>query len=80
MLLSVQQCCRYSFVRHALRHQNDLGCGQGSLVRAIRRLEELMRQVAAALKAIGDVDLADKFEAGTAKIKRDVVFAASLYL
>lgn len=52
----------------------------GSLVRAIRRLEELLRQLAAALRAVGDTDLAEKFEAAIEKIKRDVIFAASLFL
>jgi ATP-dependent RNA helicase DOB1 len=53
---------------------------QGSLVRAIRRLEELLRQVAAALKVVGEVALAEKFESAIGRIKRDIVFAASLYL
>jgi len=52
----------------------------GSLVRAIRRLEELLRQVAAALRVVGDVDLAIKFDAAIDKIKRDVIFASSLFL
>ena len=53
---------------------------QGSLVRAIRRLEELMRQLAEALRNIGELDLAAVCEAGREKIKRDIIFAASLYL
>ncbi|KAI3427412.1 hypothetical protein D9Q98_010327 [Chlorella vulgaris] len=53
---------------------------EGSLVRAIRRLEELLRQVAAALKVVGEVALAEKFESAIGRIKRDIVFAASLYL
>lgn len=52
----------------------------GSLVRALRRLEELLRQLAAALRSVGDVLLAEKFEAAIEKLKRDVVFAASLFL
>lgn len=49
-------------------------------MRAIRRLEELLRQVAAALKVVGEVALAEKFESAIGRIKRDIVFAASLYL
>ncbi len=50
------------------------------MVRAIRRLEELLRQVAAALQAVGETALGERFEAAIARIKRDIVFAASLYL
>ncbi|GAB4818279.1 hypothetical protein N2152v2_005325 [Parachlorella kessleri] len=56
------------------------GVFEGSLVRAIRRLEELLRQLAGALKSVGDLDLATKFDEAIAKIKRDIIFAASLYL
>ncbi|KAG7667128.1 hypothetical protein Ndes2437A_g08843 [Nannochloris sp. 'desiccata'] len=52
----------------------------GSLVRAIRRLEELLRQLADALKAVGDMELSEKFDAAIGKIKRDIIFAASLFL
>ncbi|KAJ2701862.1 ATP-dependent RNA helicase mtr4 [Coemansia sp. IMI 203386] len=53
---------------------------EGSLIRAFRRLEEVLRQMAAAAKAIGNVDLENKFADGIVKIKRDIIFAASLYL
>ena len=53
---------------------------EGSVIRCIRRLEELLRQMCQASKAIGNTDLENKFAAGIAKIKRDIVFAASLYL
>ena len=46
----------------------------------IRRLEELLRQLASASLAIGNMELKQKFDDGSAKIKRDIVFAASLYL
>ena len=52
----------------------------GSLVRAIRLLEELLRQVSSALKLIGDTTLAEKFDTAIEKIKRDIIFAASLFL
>ncbi|RKP09548.1 rRNA-processing arch domain-containing protein [Thamnocephalis sphaerospora] len=53
---------------------------EGSLIRAFRRLEELLRQMSAAAKAIGNTELEVKFAEGINKIKRDIVFAASLYL
>ncbi|KAJ9531850.1 hypothetical protein QJQ45_022038, partial [Haematococcus lacustris] len=53
---------------------------EGSLVRAVRRLEELMRQMAEALAGVGDTTLSEKFETGAQRLRRDVVFAASLYL
>jgi ATP-dependent RNA helicase DOB1 len=53
---------------------------EGSLIRNIRRLEELLRQLAAAALAIGNSELKDMFESGANKIRRGVVFAASLYL
>jgi ATP-dependent RNA helicase DOB1 len=53
---------------------------EGSIIRVIRRLEELMRQMCAAAKQIGNAELEAKFAEGITKIKRDIVFAASLYL
>lgn len=53
---------------------------EGSIIRVIRRLEELLRQLAQASKVIGNTQLEEKFLSGTEKIKRDIVFAASLYL
>ncbi|KAJ3323503.1 ATP-dependent RNA helicase mtr4 [Boothiomyces sp. JEL0866] len=53
---------------------------EGSIIRCMRRLEELLRQLVTASKAIGNVELENKFTAGIAAIKRDIVFANSLYL
>jgi len=53
---------------------------EGNIIRHIRRLEELLRQMSCAAKAIGNTALEAKFNEGIAKIKRDIVFAASLYL
>lgn len=50
---------------------------EGSIIRGIRRLEELLRQMAAAAKTIGNTELEAKFTATIEKIKRDIVFAAS---
>ena len=53
---------------------------EGSIIRGMRRLEELMREMTKAAKAIGNADLEQKFNKGIEQIKRDIVFAASLYL
>jgi ATP-dependent RNA helicase DOB1 len=53
---------------------------EGNIIRHIRRLEELLRQMSCAAKAIGNTPLEAKFNEGIVKIKRDIVFAASLYL
>ncbi|KNC52605.1 uncharacterized protein AMSG_08468 [Thecamonas trahens ATCC 50062] len=53
---------------------------EGSIIRAMRRLDELLRQLGDAAKSIGDADLETKFGQASAAIKRDIVFAASLYL
>jgi ATP-dependent RNA helicase DOB1 len=53
---------------------------EGNIIRHIRRLEELLRQMSNAAKAIGNIPLETKFNDGISKIKRDIVFAASLYL
>jgi ATP-dependent RNA helicase DOB1 len=53
---------------------------EGSVIRAMRRLEELLRQLVAAARCIGNSELENRFAAAIARIKRDIVFAASLYL
>ncbi|KAH9619824.1 hypothetical protein KSS87_018843, partial [Heliosperma pusillum] len=53
---------------------------EGSLIRAIRRLEEVLQQLIQAARSIGESELESKFEEAVNKIKRDIVFAASLYL
>ncbi|EIE76283.1 hypothetical protein G6F46_001739 [Rhizopus delemar] len=53
---------------------------EGSLIRVFRRLEELLRQMCAAAKSIGNTELENKFSEGINRIHRDIIFAASLYL
>eukprot|EP00111_Clytia_hemisphaerica_P011285 TCONS_00033042-protein len=53
---------------------------EGSVIRCMRRLDELLRQMCMAAKAIGSTELENKFADGITRIKRDIVFAASLYL
>mmetsp|Transcript_5957 Transcript_5957/g.15823 ORF Transcript_5957/g.15823 Transcript_5957/m.15823 type:complete len:1086 (-) Transcript_5957:281-3538(-) len=53
---------------------------EGSLVRAVRRLEELLRQLKEALEGVGETLLAARFEEASNRMRRDIIFAASLYL
>jgi superfamily II RNA helicase len=60
--------------------QKLTGSFEGTTIRTLRRLEELVRQIASAAKAIGDRELEEKFEEGSKLLKRDIVFCSSLYL
>ena len=53
---------------------------EGSIIRSMRRLEELLRQMIQAAKNIGNTELENKFSESIKMLKRDIVFAASLYL
>lgn len=53
---------------------------EGSIIRCMRRLEELLRQMVQASKSIGNNELEDKFNKAIKLIKRDIIFASSLYL
>ncbi|KAG6582895.1 DEAD/DEAH box RNA helicase [Phytophthora cinnamomi] len=53
---------------------------EGSIVRCITRLDEVCREVRNAARVIGDPQLYRKMEVASEAIKRDVVFASSLYL
>lgn len=53
---------------------------EGSIVRTIVRLDETLRDFKTAAKIIGNVDLALKMEQASELIKRDIVFATSLYI
>ncbi|KAI8807822.1 antiviral helicase [Cladochytrium replicatum] len=52
---------------------------EGSIVRCIVRLDETCRDVRNAARIIGDTSLYRKMEEASEAIKRDIVFAASLY-
>jgi ATP-dependent RNA helicase DOB1 len=60
--------------------QKLTGSFEGTTIRTLRRLEELVRQITNAAKAFGDKELEAKFEAGSKLLKRDIVFCSSLYL
>jgi ATP-dependent RNA helicase DOB1 len=53
---------------------------EGSLVRALRRLDELMAQLERAAAAVGDARLAAHFAASRETMRRGLPFAASLYI
>jgi len=53
---------------------------EGSIIRCMRRLEELLREMSNAAKVMGNPHLEEKFTKSIELIKRDIVFAASLYL
>jgi ATP-dependent RNA helicase DOB1 len=53
---------------------------EGSVIRTLRRMEELLRQLGAGAGAVGEAELAGKFAAAAQLLKRDIVFAASLFL
>lgn len=59
---------------------NSCNLYEGSVVRVIRRLEELLRELASAAKTIGNQELEQKVSQGRRKLKRGIIFAASLYL
>lgn len=52
---------------------------EGIIVRCIQRLNETLRDVRNAARIIGDPVLYQKMEEASSMIKRDIVFAASLY-
>ena len=53
---------------------------EGTIIRCLRRLEELLKQLINASTIIGNTQLQEKFTIAGDSIRRDIVFAASLYL
>ena len=53
---------------------------EGTIIRAMRRLDELISQLVESAKIIGNNELRDKFMESQSNLKRGIVFAASLYL
>lgn len=52
---------------------------EGLIVRCVQRLDEACRDVRSAARLVGDATLCAKMDAASQLIKRDIVFAASLY-
>ncbi|KAI8368205.1 NUC185 domain-containing protein [Radiomyces spectabilis] len=64
----------------SFKHITDLtDVLEGSIVRCISRLDETCREVLGAARMVGDTALYKKMEQAEEDIKRDIVFAASLY-
>ena len=53
---------------------------EGSIVRAMRRLDELLQQLGRAAEAVGDKTLETKFTKASESIRRGIIFCNSLYL
>jgi len=53
---------------------------EGSVIRVMRRLEEMLSELLNAVSVIGNEALKKKFAQSKELIKRDIVFSASLYL
>merc|ERR1719223_51593 len=53
---------------------------EGSIVRCITRLDELCREVRNCARVVGNPTLYRKMEEASVAIKRDIVFASSLYV
>ena len=61
-------------------HNSCADLFEGSVIRATRRLDELMQQLTRAARVVGDEGLAAKIEESNMTIRRDIIFAASLYV
>lgn len=77
MELTMQWCGGASF-KEVTEEARDIF--EGTIVRAFRRLDELIAQLVQAAKIIGNQDLKNKFEEAQKNLKRGIVFTASLYL
>jgi antiviral helicase SKI2 len=53
---------------------------EGNIVRCIVRLDEMCREIRSAARIIGDSRLFKKMEEASTMIKRDIIFASSLYI
>lgn len=53
---------------------------EGSIIRVFRRLEEVLKEMVRAARVVGNLELENKFSSCITLIKRDIVFANSLYL
>lgn len=53
---------------------------EGLIVRCIQRLDELLKDLKVAANVMGNPNLAEKMDQTSEKIRRDIVFAASLYI
>ena len=53
---------------------------EGSIIRVLKRLDELLSELVTCSKLMGNDILTGRFERGKEILKRDIVFSSSLYL
>lgn len=53
---------------------------EGSVIRTLRRLHELLRDMSTAAREIGNAELSARFTEASEKVNRGIVVAASLYV
>lgn len=53
---------------------------EGVIIRSARRLAELIQQLTCAARVMGDAELVKRLEESNTRLKRDIMFAASLYV
>ena len=56
------------------------GVMEGDVVRTVTRLEHACQDMCSAARVMGNTSLYDQFEEASRLIKRDIIFAASLYV
>lgn len=56
------------------------GVMEGDVVRSVNRLEQACQDVMSAARVMGNTALFEQFEEASKLIKRDIVFAGSLYV
>lgn len=84
--LSLLSCDRYTLtlILPSLQAFNQITAltdvQEGTIVRAITRLDETCREVRDAARIVGNADLFAKMEQCQLKIRRDIVFCPSLYM
>ncbi len=76
----MEACCAWCGGAKFIEVMKLTDAFEGTVIRVIRRLEELLRQLASAATSIGNIELRVKFESAATKIRRDIVFAGRLYL
>ncbi|UKJ90467.2 ATP-dependent RNA helicase [Theileria orientalis] len=59
---------------------SDSSVFEGSVIRCIRRLDELLRQLACASRNIGNITMEEMFLTCISKLKKGIAFTSSLYL
>ncbi len=76
MEITYQWCCGRSFADICTMTE----IYEGTIIRCLRRLDELVKELGSAAKIIGNTQIVATLEGLGTTIHRDIVFAASLYL